>query len=329
MTFEPMAVRSSASAPSGLPAPSTASSSGTSSTYVLGTAAAELERLGRQHAIWRADTLAAWDRAGFGHGQRLLDLGCGPGFAALDLAERVGPGGAVLAIDNAAPYLEHLQQQARDRQLPQLRTCCFDLAAAGTPEQFASAIDSSAIDGAIDSSATNGSATNSGQWDGAWCRWLAMFLPDPAQLVALTARALRPGGRLVLHEYVQWDTYALHPAGEAVARFVQRCIGHWQASGGDPHVARRLPALLEAQGFELLEARSLMACQPSDGPKARWLQDFLRCYTPQLAAAGLWSSADQQQLEAELDQAQRHPSLWVTPALVEQIWQKPAAAGAP
>jgi cyclopropane fatty-acyl-phospholipid synthase-like methyltransferase len=40
---------------------------------------------------------ADWDRAGFGPGQRLLDVGCGPGFASLDLVERVGGYGQVLA----------------------------------------------------------------------------------------------------------------------------------------------------------------------------------------------------------------------------------------
>ena len=274
-------------------------------TYVLGTAEAELQRLGRQHSIWRSDTRSAWDRAGFGRGQRLLDLGCGPGFAALDLAERVGPGGTVLAIDNAPPYLQHLQQQARSHRLGQLRTLTLDLG-----QRHGAALLESAIGCA--------------RWDGAWCRWLAMFLPDPEPLVALTARALRPGGRLVLHEYLQWDTFALHPRGEGLERFVQCCIRHWRANGGDPHIARRLPSLLAAHGLQLVSARSLMACEPSTGPKARWLQDFLRSYPRQLAAAGLWSPADQRLLQADLEHAGQHPSLWVTPALVEQIWERPA-----
>ena len=273
-------------------------------SYLLGTEQAELERLGRQHAVWRADCLAAWDRAGFGPGQRLLDLGCGPGFAALDLAALVGAEGAVLAIDNARPYLEHLQRQAHCRGLSQLAALRFDLAGPVSCE---------AIDAAI----------GRGRWDGAWCRWLAMFLPDPAALMAAVARALRPGGRLVLHEYVQWDTFALHPRGQGLDRFVRRCIDHWLAHGVDPHVARRLPALLEAQGLRLLGSRSLMACCPSDQPKAIWLQDFLRSYAPMLASAGLWSSSEQLELAAEIYQAQLHPSLWVTPALVEMIWEQP------
>jgi hypothetical protein len=99
-----------------------------------------------------------------------------------------------------------------------------------------------------------------------------MFLNDPEALVQLIAQTLRPGGRLVLHEYVQWDTFALIPGGEAVARFVQRCIGHWQASGGDPHIARRLPTLLERHGLRLVQARSLQACERGDGAKALWLR---------------------------------------------------------
>ena len=276
---------------------------GPESSYVLGTTNLELQRLERQHAIWRDDALASWQRAGFAAGQRLLDLGCGPGFASFDLARLVGAAGELLALDNSPVYLEHLQQQAQRLQLHQLRSQLFDLATCNSALELIS--------------------KQGANWDGAWCRWLAMFLPDPNKLVKLVASMLRPGGKLVLHEYVQWDTYALYPRGGAVALFVERCIHHWQSHGGDPHVARRLPALLEAQGLRLLGSRSLMACCPSDQPKAIWLQDFLRSYAPMLASAGLWSSSEQLELAAEISQAQLHPSLWVTPALVEMIWEQP------
>jgi len=271
-----------------------------SATYVLGTSTGELERLDRQHRVWRDEAHAGWARAGFGPGQRLLDLGCGPGFAALDLAELVGSGGSVLALDNAEPYLAHLRQQASARRLPQLSTMACDLNAEAATAPVGS-------DG----------------HDGIWCRWVAMFLRDPEPLIALIARALRPGGRLVLQEYIQWDTFALVPGGEAVGRFVQRCITYWQASGGDPHIARRLPALLESRGLRLLEARSLQACEPASGAKALWLQDFLRSYSPQLSAAGVWSAQDQNQLEQELVRSHHQASLWVTPTLVEMIWERP------
>ncbi|HEU4749933.1 MAG TPA: methyltransferase domain-containing protein, partial [Acidimicrobiia bacterium] len=36
---------------------------------------------------------------------RVIDIGCGPGFYCLELAAEVGPGGAVVGIDSSAPML--------------------------------------------------------------------------------------------------------------------------------------------------------------------------------------------------------------------------------
>ena len=271
---------------------------------MLGSHPEERSRLERQHQIWRPEMLAGWDRAGFGPGQRLLDVGCGPGFASLDLAERVGAHGQVLAIDSAPAYLEHLRQQCQQRQLLQVMPQLGDLAKERDP--------ASELDGALEASS----------WDGAWCRWVGMFLPRLEPLLDRLAVALRPGGRLVLHEYLQWNSFGVYPKGSQLALFVERCIQHWRLHGGDPNVAQRLPELLEARGFRLLHSSSLMACSPTDHPKAQWLIDFLSSYPAQLAAAGSWSAEEQAALEAELAWVQQHASLWVTPSLVEMVWER-------
>jgi SAM-dependent methyltransferase len=270
--------------------------------YVLGSHGGEHARLGRQHAIWRDDTTAAWHRAGFGRGQWLLDLGCGPGFASADLATLVGPGGRVLGLDSARRFVATVEQLAQERGLNQLEAHCVDLAA---PDGWR----------ALDLPAH--------RWHGAWCRWLAMFLPRLDPLLDLLQHSLRPGGRLVLHEYIRWDTFSVHPGGEQLRRFTARCIDHWRAHGGDPDVASRLPALLEARGLRLLNCRSLLACSPSSGAKTGWLLDFLGSYGPQLQASGVWSEAEQSALTAELAEARQRTSLWLTPALVEMVWEQP------
>ena len=65
------------------------------------------------------------DFAGVVSGQRVLDVGCGPGALAVELASRVGPS-AVAAVDPSEPFVEALRerqpeiavQQAKAEQLP-------------------------------------------------------------------------------------------------------------------------------------------------------------------------------------------------------------------
>src|SRR5262249_20745475 len=38
-------------------------------------------------------------------GERILDVGCGPGFFVTELLEEVGPSGAVVGVDSSAPML--------------------------------------------------------------------------------------------------------------------------------------------------------------------------------------------------------------------------------
>lgn len=53
-------------------------------TYVLGNDAVELDRLRLQHDLWRPTLQAALGRAGLSPGERVIDLGAGPGFVAQD-----------------------------------------------------------------------------------------------------------------------------------------------------------------------------------------------------------------------------------------------------
>ena len=82
--------------------------------YVLGTHDDEIARLALQHRVWRPRALDAWRRAGFTVGQTLLDIGCGPGHAAVDLAEIVGPSGRIVAMDRSRRFLDALEATVKD-----------------------------------------------------------------------------------------------------------------------------------------------------------------------------------------------------------------------
>ena len=95
--------------------------------YVLGTHDDEVARLGLQHNVWRPHALAAWQHAGFNVGQTIIDVGCGPGYATLDLAELVGPTGLVHAVDRSRRFLDVLDARRRARGLENVNAVESDL----------------------------------------------------------------------------------------------------------------------------------------------------------------------------------------------------------
>jgi SAM-dependent methyltransferase len=258
---------------------------------VLGTHGEELERLRFQHELWRPLAEAAWDRAGLTAGERVLDLGAGPGFAALDLACRVGPTGQVLALEHSPAYVAAGRRLAVEAGLTHLELRQHDLLRDPLPREG---------------------------FDLAWMRWVAMFLADLEPLLMQLPLALRPGGRLVLHEYVQWDSFGLHPHGAAIHRFGQAVQRSFRQAGGDPDVNRRLPSLLAARGFRIDALEPLPVLGREGSLAAEWMQRFVMVYAHQLQAQGLWSAADQAVALAEIEAATEDPgSFWMGPTVLE------------
>ena len=100
-------------------------------------------------------------------GERLVDVGCGCGATTLELARRVGEGGAVLGADISAPMLAVAERRA---------------AAAGLG--WASFVNVDAQTHAFAPA------------DGFFSRFGVMFFADPTAAFANLRRALKPGGRV-------------------------------------------------------------------------------------------------------------------------------------
>jgi len=261
------------------------------SSYLLGTHTEELERLCFQHELWLPTARAAWQQAGLTAGMQVLDVGAGPGFAAMELARIVGPRGRVLGLELSEEYVVAGRAMARKAQLPQLELRQHHLLHDPWPAEG---------------------------FDLAWCRWVAMFLSDLDPLLTGLEQSLRPGGQLVLHEYVHWDTFGLHPAGRAIAHFGQACQRSFREAGGDPDPNKHLPALLTARGWRIEALQPLPVAGDSRSMAGQWLQRFVEVYGVRLQELGLWSSGDAAAARTEIAEAAADPgSFWVGPTLLE------------
>lgn len=231
--------------------------------YVLGTHDEEIARLGVQHRVWRQKMLDAWRRAGFAAGMTIADIGCGPGYAALDLAEIVGPSGRVIAVERSRRFLDALESEARRRGLANIETHERDLDADGLPAVTV---------------------------DGTWCRWVAAFLTRPRDLIAGVHRLVRPGGTVVFHEYLDYAAWRLLPKSIEFEAFVRVVIDTWRATGGEPDVGLNLPTWLAARGFDVLEIHPIVdVISPTDAAWS-WPASFFEVGLRRLVDIGAFTA---------------------------------------
>ena len=197
--------------------------------YVLGTHDDEIYRLGFQHRVWRPRALDAWARARIGDGCKVIDFGAGPGFATMDLAEMVGPSGQVHALERSRRFLDTLEAQAKARGFAQVKAHEIDVVSDPIPVANA---------------------------DAAWARWIFAFLPNPKAALKKLVDAVKPGGALVFHEYLDYETWKLAPPAPNFEKFVDEVAQNWRGSGGEPDIARHLPSWLTEMGLKVAQRYS-------------------------------------------------------------------------
>jgi len=152
-------------------------------------------------------------------GERIVDVGCGPGLLAADLAAAVGPGGEVLALDVS----ESMVAMASRR--------CAGSTHVRTGQAHANALP--APDGASDAVV---------------CTQVLEYVPDVAGALREFARVLRPGGRLLLMD-TDWESCVWHSGDPARMR---RMIDAWDSHCAHPHLPGRLVPMLREAGFTAL-----------------------------------------------------------------------------
>ncbi|MDQ6810904.1 MAG: methyltransferase domain-containing protein [Actinomycetota bacterium] len=150
-------------------------------------------------------------------GERILDVGCGPGFYSAELAEEVGPSGSVSAIDGSEAMLDMAARRCAGHHNVEFHQGD----AVSLPVQDAS-------------------------FDAALCVQVLEYVADPTAALAEMHRALRPGGRILVWD-IDWATFSLHTADPLRMARVLRC---WDEHLTHPSLPRTLKPRLRSAGFE-------------------------------------------------------------------------------
>lgn len=150
-------------------------------------------------------------------GERILDVGCGPGFYCAELLDEVGPSGAVVGLDSSAAMLGLAANRVKGRDNVELR----EAEATSLPVEDAS-------------------------FDGVLSVQVQEYVADIATALDELYRALRPGGRALVFD-IDWGTLSIHSDDE---QLTERVLNAWDEHLAHASLPRTLGPLLRAAGFE-------------------------------------------------------------------------------
>ena len=150
-------------------------------------------------------------------GERILDVGCGPGFYCAELLEEIGTTGTMVGVDSSPQMLALAARRCAGHDRVEFR----EGDATSLP------VDDASFDGAV-------------------CVQVLEYVPDVAAGLSELHRALRPGGRVVIWD-VDWATVSWYSADPARMDHV---LAAWDEHLAHVSLPRTLAATMRSAGFE-------------------------------------------------------------------------------
>jgi arsenite methyltransferase len=169
-------------------------------------------------------------------GERVFDVGSGPGLLAAEMAQAVGPTGHVTGLDISDAMLTISQRHANELD--------------GTGRLSFVKADATALPFA---DATFDAATSIQVYE---------YVTDLPSALTELHRVLRPGGRALILD-TDWDSIVWHATD---ADRMRQLLAAWMKRFADPHLPRSLASQLRAAGFQVNQPEVLVLLNPEYRP---------------------------------------------------------------
>jgi ubiquinone/menaquinone biosynthesis C-methylase UbiE len=192
----------------------------------------------RSHRWRTAENSAAYLLPVLQPGDRLLDVGCGPGTITLDLATRVAPG-EVLGIDPSADVIA----QAAESATGNVRFEVGDV------------------------------FTHDGTYDVVHAHQVLQHLADPVGALAAMRRSTRPGGTIAVRD-ADYEAMTWYPAEPRLDRWLALYREVARRNGGEPDAGRFLVAWAHAAGLSDVTASASAWCYADPEDRAWWSETW-------------------------------------------------------
>jgi arsenite methyltransferase len=166
-------------------------------------------------------------------GEHVLDVGCGPGLLAHDMALQVGTSGRVAGIDKSEAMLKLARQR------------CAHLSQVELTQGVAESL--SAEDQSFHALA---------------CTQVLLYIADVRQALNEMRRVLKPGGRIAVVE-TDWRSAVLNSNEQALTRKITQ---GWDDAVPSPNLPVQLGPLLRGEGFTAIHVEAIPVLNTSYAP---------------------------------------------------------------
>lgn len=194
-------------------------------------------------------------RLGLVPGEQVLDVGCGPGILATEMAADVGAEGRIEGIDISESML------------------ALAAARCGALEQVT-----------LRSGRAEALPFDDGTFDAAVAVQVYEYVPDIEAALGELFRVLKPGGRAVILD-TDWDSIVWFSEDR---ERMQRILAHWDGHLADPRLPERLGPLLRAAGFveDTLTTLTFVNRVVDAGTYSWWLIGFVESFVVKQGLVG-------------------------------------------
>lgn len=136
-------------------------------TYFLETGDIDLERLTILSELYNPTALSFLVDSGLKPGMTVLEVGCGTGHMACDIADYLGPTGKVIAIDRESKQIDVSQKTAKERGVTNIEFHVMDIMKLHTLNQ---------------------------EYNATYGKWVVEFMKEPKKALSLMYKFLKAGG---------------------------------------------------------------------------------------------------------------------------------------
>lgn len=189
--------------------------------------AEELERLKLQATIAIEMERVAWAESGLKPGMKVLDIACGPGFTACELAKATGAGGHVTGVDINEELIAVAHQAKASEKVENVSFSTGNVYELTLPENT---------------------------FDFVYARFVFQHLEKPQLALSNIRKVLKPGGVLcVLDIDDNWTSFS--PESDAFVTFIRKSGAGQKRKGGNRLIGSQLYGLLSEAGYQKVSTK--------------------------------------------------------------------------